>query len=143
MKTCTNCKQQFTPKNEWQKYCSNSCRYKSFNTKKNNTENANTNDMTNDMTNDSVTHVVDRLLSEREAVYEAKLRATQIEHEKKILELKLIDMEKRLNAIERAHDDLEKENSKGGISMPDIINAAAMYLATQNQQSNTKGNDSK
>lgn len=139
MKTCTNCKQQFTPKNEWQKYCSNSCRYKSFNTNKNNTENVNT----NDMVNDSVANVVDRLLSEREAVYEAKLRATQIEHEKKVLELKISDLEKRMQTLERSLEDYEKDNSKTGISMPDMLNAAAMYFATQTQQTNAKGNESK
>lgn len=134
MKNCLKCQGEFTPKNEWQKYCSNACRMQAFNERQNEPKNEPKNDMTNEHIND----IVNRLLAERESVYEAKLKATQIEHEKKILELKLVDMEKRLNAIERAHDELEKENSKGGISMPDIVNAAAMYFATSQQQKTTE-----
>ena len=144
---CQHCKAEFTPVNKWQTYCQTKCRIEAFNARKNalqtHQNNPSTNAFRNDMPNEHIEQILERLLSEREAVYQAKLQQIQTEHDKKILELKVTEMEKRLYSIEQAQQKIEKENEGGGISMPDIMNAAAMYFATQHQQNNTSQNGTK
>jgi hypothetical protein len=81
-----------------------------------------------------IDETVDRILMERQQVFETKLRAQEAEYNNKLLEL-------RLSELERKVKDLEKETSKDeggfGLSMPDVMNAAATYFATKMSNNNT------
>jgi hypothetical protein len=53
--------------------------------------------------------ILERILKERQDVFEAKLKNMEIEHERKILELRLSELEKKVR-------DLEKDSDSPGVS---------------------------
>jgi hypothetical protein len=65
-------------------------------------------------------------LSEREAVFQSKISAMEKDYQNKILELRLLDLEKKVNDLEKA----QEENS-GGIKMTDVMAGVGSYFATQ------------
>lgn len=134
---CNNCGKEFTPNRPEQKYCSASCRVKSFNARKNalETHNFNANDMESinapvttieTHTSNKIDAMIERILSERQAVYESKMQAMQKEYENKILELRLTDLERKVKDLESAH-----EESSQGIKMQDVMAGVGSYFATQ------------
>jgi len=134
---CDNCGKEFTRKRPEQKYCTASCRVKAFNARKNaiSTHQINANDMDNinapltpieTHTSNKIDAMIERILSERQAVYESKMQAMQKEYENKILELRLSDLERKVNDLEKA----QEENS-GGIKMTDVMAGVGSYFATQ------------
>ena len=143
MKECLYCRAEFKPVKSTQKYCSNTCRVQSFNARitqqltPNLTHN---NDMNNEQLNAKklIDETVDRILMERQQVFETKLRAQEAEYNNKLLELRLAELERKVK-------DLEKETSKDeggfGLSMPDVMNAAATYFATKMSNTTTPTNE--
>jgi len=134
---CNNCTKEFTPKRPEQKYCSASCRVKSFNARKNAflTPQINVNDMDNTNaplttiethTSNKIDAMIERILSERQAVYESKMAAMQKEYENKILELRLTDLERKVKDLEKATE----ENGQG-FNMQDVMAGVGSYFATQ------------
>jgi hypothetical protein len=134
---CNNCGKEFTPKRPEQKYCTASCRVKAFNTRKNAflTPQINANDMDNinepltpieTHTSNKIDAMIERILSERQAVYESKMEAMKKEYENKILELRLTDLERKVKDLESAH-----EESSQGIKMQDVMAGVGSYFATQ------------
>ena len=134
---CNNCGKEFTPKRPEQKYCCASCRVKSFNARKHAqiTDNFNANDMESinapltpieTHTSNKIDAMIERILSERQSVYESKMDAMKKEYENKILELRLLDLEKKVNDLEKAQED-----SSGGIKMTDVMAGVGSYFATQ------------
>ncbi|MFN7610593.1 MAG: hypothetical protein ACK5QX_06600 [bacterium] len=71
---------------------------------------------------------MERILMERQQVFETRLKQQESDFNNKLLELRLAELERKVK-------DLEKENSKDeggfGLSMPDVMNAAATYFATK------------
>lgn len=120
---CNYCSAEFSQKNPTHKYCSNSCRVQAHNDKKNELINEPINAPFNaykTQTNNEVVTtynnaeksaeiILERILKERQEVFEAKLRNLEIEHERKILELRLTDLEKKVR-------DLEKDAESPGMS---------------------------
>ena len=144
MNTCTYCTKEFTPKRPEQKYCSASCRVKAFNARKRalETPNFNANDMESinapltpieTHTSNKIDAMIERILSERQAVYESKMAAMQKEYENKILELRLTDLERKVNDLEKA-----QEENTGGIKMTDVMAGVGSYFATQMSNQTTK-----
>jgi hypothetical protein len=145
MKVCAHCRAEFEPLKTTQKYCSNTCRVKSFNARltHNLTPNlTHNNDTMNEQINAKkiIDETVERILMERQQVFETKLKAQEAEYNNKLLELRLSELEKKVK-------DLEKETSKDdggfGISMPDMMNAAATYFATKMSTNTTTNETSK
>jgi len=139
---CNNCEKEFTPKRPEQKYCSASCRVKSFNARKNAllTQKINESDMNNlnahltpteTHTSDKVDAMIERILSERQAVYESKIQAMQKEYENKILELRLSELERKVKDLEKATED------DGGVKMADVIAGVGSYFAAMQQPKTT------
>ena len=134
---CNNCGKEFTPKRPEQKYCCASCRVKSFNARKfaHITDNFNANDMESinapltpieTHTSNKIDAMIERILSERQSVYESKMEAMRKEYENKILELRLTDLERKVKDLESAH-----EESSQGIKMQDVMAGVGSYFATQ------------
>lgn len=129
---CNNCGKEFTPKRPEQKYCTASCRVKAFNTRKNAflTPQINANDMDNingPLTAEKrIDETLERILNERQAVFETKLRQIETDYEKKLLELRLLELEKKVRDLEK----LQEENSNG-IKMQDVMAGVGSYFATQ------------
>jgi hypothetical protein len=133
MKNCLFCTNDFKPAKSNQKYCSNTCRVKAFNVHKN----ANltpklmyNNDTMNEPINAKkiIDETVERILAERQQVFETKLKAQEAEYNNKLMELRLSDLEKKVRDLEK---DANKDEGGFGISMPDMVNAAATYFATK------------
>jgi hypothetical protein len=129
---CNNCGKEFTPKRPEQKYCTASCRVKAFNTRKNAflTPQINANDMDNinaPLTAEKrIDETLERILNERQAVFETKLRQIETDYEKKLLELRLLELEKKVRDLEKT----QEENSNG-IKMQDVMAGVGSYFATQ------------
>jgi hypothetical protein len=141
MKKCTHCQVEYNPAKSTQKYCSNTCRVKAFNAHKN----ANltpklmyNNDTMNEQINAKkiIDETVERILMERQQVFETKLKQQESEFNNKLMELRLADLEKKVKDLEK---DANKDEGGFGISMPDMVNAAATYFATK--MSNTPTNE--
>ncbi len=139
---CNNCGKEFTPKRPEQKYCSASCRVKSFNARKNAqiTDNFNANDMESinapstpieTHTSNKIDAMIERILSERQAVYESKIQAMQKEYENKILELRLSELERKVKDLEKVTED------DGGVKMADVIAGVGSYFAAMQQPKTT------
>ena len=134
---CNNCGKEFTPKRPEQKYCCASCRVKSFNARKyaHITDNFNANDMESinapltpieTHTSNKIDAMIERILSERQSVYESKMEAMRKEYENKILELRLTDLERKVKDLEKL-----QEESASGIKMQDVMAGVGSYFATQ------------
>lgn len=133
MKNCHYCRAEFEPLKTTQKYCSNTCRVKSFNARLTNNLTHNlthNNDTMNEQINAKkiIDETVERILMERQQVFETKLRAQEAEYNNKLLELRLSELEKKVKDLEK---ESNKDDSGFGISMPDMMNAAATYFATK------------
>ena len=148
MKKCIHCQDDFTPVKVTQKYCSNACRYKAHNVQTNAqktqiiTQNTTQNNATmNEETNakKSVDELIERILAERQQVFETKLKQQESEFNNKLLELRLADLERKVKDLEK---EANKDDSGFGISMPDMMNAAATYFATK-MSTNTTTNETK
>ena len=106
---CSNlyCENEFLPKNESHKYCSSQCRKEAFDERKH-LENANVGTpVITPVITPVQTHITDtmeRILKEREEVFLSKLKTMETEHEKKILELRLTEVENRLKDLEKDLD---------------------------------------
>ena len=133
MKECSHCRAEFKPSKSTQKYCSNSCRVQSFNARITQQLTPNLTDNLTPMTEQinakkQLDETMERILMERQQVFETRLKQQESDFNNKLLEL-------RLSELERKVKDIEKENSKDeggfGISMPDMVNAAATYFATK------------
>ena len=143
MKKCIHCQDDFTPVKVTQKYCSNACRYKAHNVQTNaqktqiiTQNNATMNEEIN--AKKQLDETMERILMERQQVFETRLKQQESDFNNKLLEL-------RLSELERKVKDLEKENSKDeggfGLSMPDVMNAAATYFATKMSNTTTSTNE--
>jgi len=134
MKTnCNNlyCENEFLPKNESHKYCSSQCRKEAFDERKH-LENASIGTPVITPVRTHVeTHVTDtmeRILKEREEVFLSKLKTMETEHEKKILELRLTEVENRLK-------DLEKELDGSSPNISELLGSAVQgYMAYQSSK---------
>lgn len=133
MKECLYCRVEFKPSKSTQKYCSNTCRVQSFNARITQQLTPNLTDNLTPMTEQinakkQLDETMERILMERQQVFETRLKQQESDFNNKLLEL-------RLSELERKVKDIEKENSKDeggfGISMPDMVNAAATYFATK------------
>ena len=153
---CNNCGTQFNALKRWQKYCSNACRVSAHNKRIhaketqqiNGTETQQINAMETQQINGTLTPIemhtsnkvdamIERILSERQAVYESKMQAMQKEYENKILELRLTDLERKVKDLESAH-----EESSQGIKMQDVMAGVGSYFATQMSNQTTKSEKS-
>lgn len=133
MKECLYCRVEFKPSKSTQKYCSNSCRVQSFNARITQQLTPNlTHNLTpmNEQINAKkiIDETVERILMERQQVFETKLRQQESEYNNKLMELRLSDLEKKVKDLEK---DANKDEGGFGISMPDVVNAAATYFATK------------
>jgi superfamily II RNA helicase len=139
---CNNCGKEFTPKRTEQKYCTASCRVKAFNARKNAilTHQINAKDM--DSINAPLTaekridETLERILNERQAVFETKLKQIETDYERKLLELRISELEKKVKDLEKATED------DGGVKMADVIAGVGSYFAAMQQQPKT-GTDGK
>jgi hypothetical protein len=77
-------------------------------------------------TSNKIDAMIERILSERQSVYESKMEAMRKEYENKILELRLTDLERKVKDLESAH-----EESSQGIKMQDVMAGVGSYFATQ------------
>lgn len=134
---CSNlyCENQFLPKNDAHKYCSSTCRKEAFEDRKH-SENAHvgTHIITPVQTpvitpvQTHVTETMERILKEREEVFLSKLKAMETEHEKKILELRLTELEKKVR-------DLEKEIDGSSPGVTELLGGAIQgYMAYQSSK---------
>jgi hypothetical protein len=73
-----------------------------------------------------IDETLERILNERQQVFETKLRQIETDYEKKLLELRLTDLEKKVKDLEKA-----QEESSGGIKMTDVMAGVGSYFATQ------------
>ena len=133
MKECSHCRAEFKPSKSTQKYCSNSCRVQSFNARITQQLTPNlTHNLTpmNEQINAKkiIDETVERILMERQQVFETKLKQQESEYNNKLMELRLSDLEKKVKDLEK---DANKDEGGFGISMPDMVNAAATYFATK------------
>ena len=120
---CNYCSAEFIQKNPTHKYCCNSCRVQAHNDTKNalinEPINAPFNAFKTQNNNEVITNyhnaekqaeiILERIIKERQDVFEAKLKNMEIEHERKILELRLSELEKKVR-------DLEKDSDSPGVS---------------------------
>jgi hypothetical protein len=138
---CTNCGKNYNASKQWQKYCSNACRVSAHNKRTHATETQQNNETITQQINAMETQpnneletqskkaldaMLERILSEREAVFQSKITAMEKDYQNKILELRLLDLEKKVNDLEKA----QEENS-GGIKMTDVMAGVGSYFATQ------------
>jgi hypothetical protein len=71
---------------------------------------------------------MERILKEREEVFLSKLKTMETEHEKKILELRLTEVENRLK-------DLEKELDGSSPNISELLGSAVQgYIAYQSSK---------
>lgn len=138
MKTkCNNlyCENEFLAKNESHKYCCSQCRKEAFEDRKH-SENAHVGThVITPVPTPVQTHITDtmeRILKEREEVFLSKLKAMETEHEKKILELRLTEVENRLK-------DLEKELDGNSPGIGELLGSAVQgYIAYQSSKPTTE-----
>jgi len=140
MKECLYCRAEFKPSKSTQKYCSNSCRVQSFNARITQQLTPNlTHNLTpmNEQINAKkiIDETVERILMERQQVFETKLKQQESEYNNKLMELRLSDLEKKVKDLEK---DANKDEGGFGISMPDMVNAAATYFATKSSNTSTE-----
>ena len=142
MKKCVHCQVDFTPNKATQKYCSSTCRVKSFNafkthnlTQELTSNNATINESMNEQFNAKkvIDETVERILMERQQVFETKLKQQESDFNNKLLEIRLAELERKVKDLEKDKD----QDSGFGISMPDMMNAAATYFATKSSNTST------
>jgi len=138
MKTkCNNlyCENEFVSKNDAHKYCSSTCRKEAFEDRKH-SENAylgthvptHVQPPVRTHVETHITDTMERILKEREEVFLSKLKTMETEHEKKILELRLTEVENRLK-------DLEKELDGSSPGIGELLGSAVQgYMAYQSSK---------
>jgi hypothetical protein len=70
--------------------------------------------------------MLERILNERQQVFESKIATMQKDYENKILELRLTDLERKVKDLEKL-----QEESASGIKMQDVMAGVGSYFATQ------------
>jgi hypothetical protein len=70
--------------------------------------------------------MLERILNERQQVFESKIATMQKDYENKILELRLSDLERKVKDLEKL-----QEESASGIKMQDVMAGVGSYFATQ------------
>ena len=132
-KECNNCGKGFNAIKQWQKYCSNACRISSHNKRTHATETQQINAMETQQNNATETQsakqidaMLERILNERQQVFESKIATMQKDYENKILELRLSDLERKVKDLEKL-----QEESASGIKMQDVMAGVGSYFATQ------------
>jgi hypothetical protein len=70
--------------------------------------------------------MLERILNERQQVFESKIATMQKDSENKILELRLSDLERKVKDMEKI-----QEESSSGIKMQDVMAGVGSYFATQ------------
>ena len=70
--------------------------------------------------------MLERILNERQQVFESKIATMQKDYENKILELRLSDLERKVKDLEKI-----QEESSSGIKMQDVMAGVGSYFATQ------------
>ena len=140
MKECLYCRAEFKPSKSTQKYCTNSCRVQSFNARITQQLTPNLTHNLTPMTEQInakkiIDETVERILMERQQVFETKLKQQESEYNNKLMELRLSDLEKKVKDLEK---DANKDEGGFGISMPDMVNAAATYFATKSSNTSTE-----
>lgn len=138
MAKCLNCSNEYTPKVEYQKYCSNKCRLYGHNKRKYGTTNGTLNTPqtdTNIQENEPMetrktdfisSAMVDRLLSERDNYHNADKERIRAEYETKMLEA-------RLTALEKKIQEDDKPSAMEKLMTPEVI-SGIIQLATQKPQ---------
>jgi hypothetical protein len=133
MAKCLNCSKEYTPKVEYQKYCSNKCRLNGHNKRKygtindtTNVQHTNTNVQHNESPETSKTEfysseMMDRLLSERDKYHQADKERIKAEYETKMLEA-------RLTAIEKKLEEEEKPSAMDSFLTPEVISGIVQYV---------------
>ena len=106
MKECLYCRVEFKPSKSTQKYCSNSCRVQSFNARITQQLTPNLTDNLTPMTEQInakkiIDETIERILMERQQVFETKLKQQESEYNNKLMELRLSDLEKRLKTSKK------------------------------------------
>ena len=140
MKKCTQCQVEFQPKRTFKKYCSNTCRQANFQaTIRNNNapNNARYNEAYNEPYNARLDVITERLLAEREAVFEQRLKAMESDYQNKLMEMRLAEIEAKMK-------DLEKEpepSTIAGIPTEIIAQMAMAYFSSK--MNNTSDNGQK
>lgn len=138
MSKCLNCSNEYTPKVEYQKYCSNKCRLMGHNKRKygsmngtlnqpqTNTNIQETEPMETRKTDFISSAMVDRLLSERDNYHKADKERIRAEYETKMLEA-------RLTALEKKMEEDDKPSAMEKLMTPEVI-SGIIQLATQKPQ---------
>jgi hypothetical protein len=148
---CSNCGIDFKPLKRWQKYCCNACRVSAhkkgahaietqqinaIETQQINAMETQNNNATETQSAKQVDAMLERILNERQQVFESKIATMQKDYENKILELRLTDLERKVKDLEKLQED-----SASGIKMQDVMAGVGSYFATQmtsKMESNTK-----
>jgi len=132
-KECNNCGKGFNAIKQWQKYCSNACRVSAHKQSVHATETQQINAMETQQNNATETQsakqidaMLERILNERQQVFESKIATMQKDYENKILELRLSDLERKVKDLEKI-----QEESASGIKMQDVMAGVGSYFATQ------------
>lgn len=136
MKNCTHCQAEFMPKSTFQKYCSNTCRQASFqaNIKGNNALN---NAGYNEPNNARLDAITERILAEREAVFEQRLKALESEYQNKLMEMRLAEIEAKMKELEKEPEP----QTIAGIPTEALVQMAVAYFSSKMTSSNTNGSE--
>ena len=155
-KECNNCGKGFNAIKQWQKYCSNACRVSAhkkgthaietqqinaIETQQINAMETQNNNATETQSTKQIDAMLERILNERQQVFESKIATMQKDYENKILELRLTDLERKVKDLEKL-----QEESASGIKMQDVMAGVGSYFATQmtsKMESNTKADGKK
>jgi hypothetical protein len=142
---CNNCGKDFHAIKQWQKYCSNACRVSAHKQGVHETETQQINAMETQQNNAMETQstkqidaMLERILNERQQVFESKILTMQKDYENKILELRLTELERKVKDLEK----LQEENSSG-IKMQDVMAGVGSYFATQMSNNSTNKTETK
>jgi hypothetical protein len=138
MAKCINCSNEYTPKVDYQKYCTNKCRLEGQKKRKyetindtTNVQHTNTNVQHNESPETSKTEffsseIMDRLLSERDKYHQADKERIKAEYETKMLEA-------RLTAIEKRIEEDSKPSAMESFLTPEVISGIVQYVTQPKQ----------
>lgn len=134
---CSFCSTEFKPKTPDHIYCSNSCRMKAYNLRKNVPKNEYINAYNNEPPTRSKTHINDvseRIIDEREQVFSSRLKVMEAQFENRLMELRLVELEKKIK-------ELEKEPEPTTIAGIPTEMIAQMAVAYFTNKMNSNGNN--
>lgn len=127
---CAQCNNEFKRKTPEHIYCSNSCRMKAYNLRKNAPKNEYLNEYINEPITRSKTHINDvseRIIDEREHVFSSRLKVMEAQFENRLMELRLIELEKKIKELEK-----EEPSTIAGIPTEIIVQMAVAYFTQKN-----------